>query len=193
MSLLDIIRGRVPGLSDEEDRGRKELLWIGAAIWVTPLFTLIGQLGSTVQASEIAVLGGFQLLNFAVFAALARGRSWARKLTLFFTAPAALGNLAFAVAGLFNGVDASSGVYLTTLVNAAVFTTASWTLWRSPAVRAYMESHARESFVFPKGRADRQAVLPDAAPIGFGLPTDRRPPIEAVSVRIHEGDEKPAR
>ncbi len=161
--LVSFITGRQPGLSEEAQRGRKEVLWISASVWLPPIVSLVRSMTSA-PGSEIAQsLLPSAVVNGLLFFSLARGDPGARRLTLLIMIPAAIAHavspfLPYAaapgvLAGLFNGVVYGAGAYV---------------LARSPAIRAYLDSQTGRIAIPARvpglGAGARPAALPSSPP-----------------------------
>lgn len=163
MHLIDFIRGRLPGLSDEEERGRKELVWIGASAWITPILMGLKEAGqSSIDGATLAVLGLNTLVNLALLSALAKGQGWARGWTLYVMGGTALVSLA--LLGGAGGPAVGSVPWLTGLLNGVVLGGATVILWKSKSIRAYLESQQEAGIgILRNGvRAPQEISAPNA-------------------------------
>ena len=144
--LESLITGDQPGLSAEARRGRKEVLWISASIWLPPIVTWVKMIASDVAFGRSGLLLSI-VVNALLFLSLARGSSRARTFTLVILIPSALVNLL----APFLPYAEAPGI-LTGLFNGAVYGAAAFVLARSPHVQAYLDSR--------KGRVDFPARVP---------------------------------
>jgi hypothetical protein len=149
--LVAFVTGQVPGLSEDARRGRKEVLWIAASIWLPQLTNWIQGLTSGAVVEPVSAIPGL-LINAAIVAALARGRPWARTFSIVMLVPTAI---AHAVVPFVENMSAS-GILLG-LVNAGVYGAAALVLARSPRVRAYIESQ-QGRIGFPKAGPQPKAI-----------------------------------
>jgi hypothetical protein len=124
-----------PGrLSRDAERGRKEALWIAAAVWLGPVMTVLQNL--LVWRDDPVTLDiGDPIINLLIFGALVRGRPWARKFTM----------VMLAVGGVLHLVrpfvlDSGPQRTFADIVTGFAYGAVVLVLWRSPYIRAYFES-----------------------------------------------------
>src|SRR5688572_19882802 len=159
--LVAFITGQQPGLSEEAQRGRKEVIWISASVWLPPIAGLVRSMISAPGAEIAGSLLPSAVVNAVLFFMLARGDPGARPLTLLLLVPAAIAHLL----SPFLPYSTSPGV-LTGLFNGLVYA-AAYVLARSPAVQAYLDSQTGHISIpsraprLPGGR--RAATLPSPA------------------------------
>ena len=151
--LVAFVTGRLPGLSEDAERGRREILWISASVWIAPIVGWVQGLADFGIAS-LASLAPSVVVNGIVFAALVQGKPWARKLTVILLVPTAAAHFLLA-----STQEASPRVIAMSLFSGVVYGAAAWMLGRSPTVRAYIESQ-QGTFTFPS-RGPRAALPKD--------------------------------
>ncbi len=172
MGLTSFVTGRDLRLSDEAQRGRKEVLWISASVWLPPIASLVRSMTSATGTEVAGSLLPSAVVNAVLFFSLARGDPGARPLTLLLIVPAAIAH----ALSPFLPYSAAPGVF-TGLFNGLVYGAAAYVLARSPAIQAYLDSQTG-TIAIPN-RAPRLAAgaragkLPPSTPAG----SDVKPPV----------------